>query len=105
MWGKPVDECLYFLAKGRNKQRHPPQVDKGVGVYLLMISLQKINGTPIAINAELIEIVESNPDTTILLTTGNRIVVKDPLDEVIRKVVEYRKAMANTNIKREKEQE
>ena len=30
--GKPVDEC--FLAKGRNKQSHPPEADKGVGVYI-----------------------------------------------------------------------
>ncbi|HNT96854.1 MAG TPA: flagellar FlbD family protein [Elusimicrobiales bacterium] len=56
-----------------------------------MIHLRKLNGTEVVVNAELIESVESTPDTVINLATGNRYLVKDTVDEVVAKVVEYRK--------------
>ncbi|GAB4029543.1 MAG: flagellar FlbD family protein [Elusimicrobiota bacterium] len=56
-----------------------------------MITLRKLNGSEIAVNAELIESVEAAPDTVINLATGNRFIVKDSMAEVIAKVVEYRK--------------
>jgi len=43
------------------------------------------------INAELIETVEARPDTTISLATGNKIIVKDTVSEVVEKVLEYRR--------------
>lgn len=56
-----------------------------------MIKLEKLNGTLVVVNAELIESVEAAPDTVINLATGNRFIVKDPVDAVIAKVVEYKK--------------
>lgn len=56
-----------------------------------MIKLEKLNGTMVVVNAELIESVEAAPDTVINLATGNRFLVKNPVDEVIAKVVEYKK--------------
>lgn len=56
-----------------------------------MIKLEKLNGTLVVVNAELIESVESAPDTVINLATGNRYLVRNPVDEVIAKVVEYKK--------------
>ncbi|MFC2061811.1 flagellar FlbD family protein [Elusimicrobiota bacterium] len=56
-----------------------------------MINLTRMNGEKIVLNAELIEIVESRPDTLITLTTGNRILVKETIDEIVEKVEEYRK--------------
>ncbi len=56
-----------------------------------MIKLEKLNGTLVVVNAELIESVESAPDTVINLATGNRFLVKDPVDSVIAKVIEYKK--------------
>ena len=58
-----------------------------------MITLKKLNGTDIVINAELIETVEAAPDTVITLVTGNRFIVKDSVKEVIAKVTEYRKVV------------
>jgi len=55
-----------------------------------MIKLEKLNGSLVVVNAELIESVESAPDTVINLATGNRFIVKNPVDEVIAKIVEYR---------------
>ncbi|MBI4248653.1 MAG: flagellar FlbD family protein [Elusimicrobia bacterium] len=56
-----------------------------------MIQVQKINGQIITLNAELIESVEAAPDTVISLVTGNRFVVKDTVEGVVQKVVDYRK--------------
>ena len=56
-----------------------------------MIKLHKLNGVEVIINAELIESVEATPDTVINLSTGNRFLVKDPVQEVVDKVVEYKK--------------
>lgn len=43
------------------------------------------------VNAELIESVEAAPDTVLNLATGNRFLVRNSVDEVIAKVVEYKK--------------
>ncbi len=54
-----------------------------------MINVTKINGTPVIVNAELIKFIETTPDTMITLTTGDRLIVKEPAQEVVRKAVEY----------------
>jgi flagellar protein FlbD len=56
-----------------------------------MIKLHKLNGSEIVVNAELIESVEATPDTVINLATGNRFLVSNGVQEVIDKVVEYKK--------------
>lgn len=55
-----------------------------------MIKLEKLNGSMVVVNAELIESVEATPDTVINLATGNRFLVKNSVDEVIAKVVEFK---------------
>lgn len=56
-----------------------------------MIKLEKLNGAVVVVNAELIESVEAAPDTVLNLATGNRFIVKDSVDAVIAKIVEYKK--------------
>lgn len=56
-----------------------------------MIELSRINGTRFVLNCDLIKYVESTPDTIITLASGERIMVRDPVDEVVRKTLEYRK--------------
>ena len=47
-----------------------------------MIEITKLNGTRILINPDLIEIIESTPDTVISLTTGRKIIVKESRQEI-----------------------
>lgn len=54
-----------------------------------MITLTRLSGDPFVLNAELIKYVEALPDTFVTLTTGDRIVVTEPPDEVVRRTVEY----------------
>ena len=56
-----------------------------------MIKLFKLNGTEIVVNAELIESIEAAPDTVINLVTGTRLLVGNSVQEVVDKVVEYKK--------------
>ncbi len=56
-----------------------------------MIGLTKLNGVEFVLNCDLIEHISENPDTTILLTTGTLYIVKESADEVVRRVIEFRK--------------
>ncbi len=58
-----------------------------------MIEVTKLNGLKTLINPELIETVESNPDTIISFTTGRKIIVKESRQEVNNLVKSYRKEL------------
>lgn len=58
-----------------------------------MISLHKLNGQALVVNAELIETLEPGPETVVHLATGNKITVREKADEIVAKVVEYRKSV------------
>ena len=54
-----------------------------------MIKLTRLGGEPFILNAELIQYVESRPDTFITLTGGDRVVVSESVDEVLHRTVSY----------------
>jgi len=58
-----------------------------------VIRLTRINHVPLVLNADLIEHVEVTPDTVISLTTGQKFVVLETPEEVIERVIEYRRAI------------
>ena len=55
-----------------------------------MIRVRRINNKEFVVNSELILFIEETPDTVITLTTGQKIVVADSVDDVINKVIDYR---------------
>lgn len=59
-----------------------------------MITLTKLNGVRFVLNADLIETVEENPDTTVRLTTSHFHIVKETMSDVAEAVVEYRRRIA-----------
>ncbi len=69
-----------------------------------MILLTKINSAPIAVNSDLIEYVEETPDTVITFTNNDRIVVQERMEEIIEKIVQYRRlisGLVNTEFDRQ----
>jgi flagellar protein FlbD len=56
-----------------------------------MIRVSRLDGTEFVVNAELIELIESTPDTVLSLTDGDKYVVREPLDEVVARVIAYRR--------------
>ncbi len=58
-----------------------------------MITLTRLNGKQIVINAELIRSVESLPDTTITLINGDHLIVRDTMQDVVYKAVDYGRSL------------
>jgi len=54
-----------------------------------MITLTRLNGQSIVLNAEKIRYVESTPDTLVCTDHGDKLMVKETLQEVIRRSIEY----------------
>ena len=55
-----------------------------------MIKVQRLNDKEFVINSDLILFVEETPDTVITLTTGQKVVVKETVDEIIDKVTDFK---------------
>ena len=56
-----------------------------------MIDVTRLNGKNFVLNAELIEVMEETPDTVITLTTVHKYVVKESLDEVLDRIMTYKR--------------
>lgn len=54
-----------------------------------MICLTRLNGKAFVVNAEKIRYVESTPDTMVCVDTGDRLMVKESLPEVVRRAIDY----------------
>jgi len=61
-----------------------------------MIILTRLAGSRFAVNPDLLERVESTPDTVLTLLDGTKYVVSEPLDEVVRRVADYRATVIAT---------
>lgn len=57
-----------------------------------MIAVTRLNGSLVVVNAELIEFVETTPDTLVTLTTGRKVNVRESVEEVIERVLAYRRS-------------
>ena len=63
-----------------------------------MIKLTRFNSQTnkkgeFVLNAEIIEMIEETPDTVITLTNDKKLIVEEPMDEVVRRVMKYRRAL------------
>ena len=67
--------CMYFAQEG----------------WADLIRVKQLNNKEFLINAELIKLVEATPDTIITLINNEKYVVAESMDEIIEKVVEYRR--------------
>ncbi len=57
-----------------------------------MITVTRFDQTEFILNADLIEFVEASPDTHISLVTGKKLLVREGRDEVVARVLAYRRA-------------
>lgn len=64
-----------------------------------MILLTKLDETKLLVNLESVKFMEATPDTLIFFLNGDTLMVRESLDEVTRRVVEYKSKLlkhANT---------
>ncbi|GIW95083.1 MAG: flagellar protein FlbD [Pirellulaceae bacterium] len=54
-----------------------------------MIKLTRLDNEPFVLNADLIRYIEARPDTFITLVTGERLVVRESMDEVMERAIRY----------------
>ena len=56
-----------------------------------MIEVERLNGSKYFLNPHMIESMESLPDLTITMLSGKKVIVKNSPDDIINKIVDYRK--------------
>lgn len=55
-----------------------------------MIRVTRLNSSPVILNSDLVEHIETTPDTVITLTTGQSLRVRESAEETVRQIVEFR---------------
>jgi flagellar protein FlbD len=58
-----------------------------------MIQLTRLNNTALIVNSDLVKFVEQSPDTVITLVNGEKILVREKADEVLNRIVEFRRSV------------
>jgi len=56
-----------------------------------MITVTRLDKRVVVINADLIKMIESTPDTIITFINGDSVIVRDPVDEVVRNAIDYQR--------------
>ncbi len=97
-----IDRIRTSLEKEFNKPISDRVIAKAIpGVPYrrsVLIELTKLNGSTFYINAELIETLESTPDTVISLVTGRKYIVRDSVEEVRQKCISYKREITAKNM-------
>jgi flagellar protein FlbD len=63
-----------------------------------MIPLTRLNHLPLVLNSDLIEHIEVTPDTVITLTTGQILRVRESAEEVVERIVDFRRRIADPDV-------
>jgi len=58
-----------------------------------MINVTRLNRSSLVLNCDLIEFIESAPDTVITLTTDRKITVQETVEDVIEKIRTWRRSL------------
>jgi flagellar protein FlbD len=56
-----------------------------------MIPLNRLNKQPVVVNADQIMLIEATPDTLLVLSNGDRLHVRETVQEVIELAVRYQR--------------
>jgi len=65
-----------------------------------MIELTRLHNQKIVVNGDLIEFVEATPDTLVSTTSGKKLLVKESVDEVVEKYIQYKRRVVGLKKKR-----
>lgn len=58
-----------------------------------MIHVTRLDGTELLVNVDLVEWIERTPDTVISLVNGEKLLVKESPDEIVRRVTTYKRSL------------
>ena len=54
-----------------------------------MITVTRLDQRVVVLNAELIKMIEATPDTIITLVNGDTIIVRESVEEIVRRAIDY----------------
>ncbi len=63
-----------------------------------MIRVTRLNDSVLMINVEMIRSLQATPDTVITFSNNDRIIVKEPVEEVSKRIVEYQRAINSEEV-------
>jgi len=63
-----------------------------------MIQVTRLDHSALIVNPDLIIFMEETPDTIITLSNGDKIMVKERVSEIIRRVIQFRRSIFNSSI-------
>jgi len=63
-----------------------------------MITVTRLDKRVVVINAELIKMVEATPDTIITLVNGDHIMVRESVEQVVDKAIEYARRIRSLSV-------
>ena len=58
-----------------------------------MIKVTRLNDSVVVINVEKIQSLQATPDTVITFSNHDKIMVKEPVEEISQRIVDYRRAI------------
>ena len=64
-----------------------------------MVELTNLNGVPFVLNDNLIETIESIPETKITLTSGKYYLVNEEKEEIVKKIISYNRQIFHNTIR------
>ena len=63
----------------------------------VLIKVTRLDGTEVVLNSDLIEFVQAAPDTEISLTNSKKMLVRESIEEVLERIVEYKRRICGQN--------
>ena len=60
-----------------------------------MIKVTRLNNSVLVVNVEKIQSVQATPDTVITFTNHDRLIVKEPVDEISQRIIDYQRALCS----------
>lgn len=61
-----------------------------------MVQLTRLSRRPFVLNCDLIELIETTPDTVISLTTGQKLLVCESPQEIVDLVKDYKRSISQS---------
>ena len=71
--------------------------DESLGA-VVMITVTRLDKRVIVLNAEHIKMIESTPDTIITLVNGDTVIVRESVEEVVRRAVDYARQIRSFSV-------
>jgi flagellar protein FlbD len=63
-----------------------------------MIKVTRLNNMEMMVNAERIQSVQATPDTLITFTNNDRLMVKEPVEELSKRIMDYRRMVYQNQV-------